>query len=219
MKKLIISSLLLMFAIFAGFVLIKPPATASTAAARVTANTAGYTLVMKATLFGKTTEGAISQWSLVKQRTDAGAFVEQRTSYGKNGPVVITSFSDDQGRYLSHKEGDATLQQVGNYLGNHYDQAKFEQGLAQHPELRKENPIEYLVGLKTYVLTRVDASGYTHTRWVSPELGQAIKEEHIFPKHGQRSLIEPVLFIRTLSDPAAFERVPKNLPIVKKSGT
>lgn len=90
-----------------------------------------------------------------------------------------------------------------------------ENYLAGQPDLRKENPVVYVNGIKTYVLAYSHGNSYSEV-YIAPEIGQPIKTYHREESAmgTLESIQEPIeIQFDTVND-LLWKSIPRNKPIV-----
>ncbi|MDW8238558.1 MAG: hypothetical protein RMM98_02990 [Acidobacteriota bacterium] len=90
-----------------------------------------------------------------------------------------------------------------------------ENYLARQPELQKENPVVYVNGIKTYVLTYSHGNSYSEV-YIAPEIGQPIKtyRREQSAMGTLESIQEPVQIQFDTLDDSLWKSISRNKPVV-----
>lgn len=187
----------------------------SVAPAKQTPRT-GYTLVQQRTTTLTVNNKTVTKIDTVIARyvSSDGNFVETKEAKGKKS----LAFSRD-GKYLRREEdktgrGGGHLIEIGKY-----DTSPIvdEDGLQKSPYLRKNQPVEWVNGVKCYVTQRVEGE-VTMDIYFAPSLAAVLQ---IIRTHRRANVVEalkPVTLVFGEPDRKIFEDLPVNLPVKPFTG-
>ena len=165
----------------------------------------GYTLVQQQITIYPNQRPTIDSVT-VRYRASDGNFVEVKD----NGERRFLAFSNN-GKYLRLME-DAS----GSHLvqvGSHNEKLAFdEDALQRAPNLREEQPIEWIAGVKC-IVTRIENSNMSMDIYFAPSLGIPLQTTVNYKNTGMVITIRPVALEFGEPDRKVFEDLPVTLPV------
>lgn len=165
----------------------------------------GYTLVQQSivSLPGK---GPVIDFVSVRYMRSDNNFVETRE---RGGDRFYLAFSREN-KFLRKSEDGSHLIQVGQYnpMGGWT-----EEGLSHDPALRKTQPIEWISGVKCYVIRAVDDESTTEDLYIAPSLKAVLQIVHQDKRSARTTTLKTVSLVYGEPEAAIFANLPTNLPI------
>jgi hypothetical protein len=165
----------------------------------------GYTLVQQQirTFPGK--DPVIDFVSVRYKRSD-GNFVETRERGGKQFYLAFTH----AGKFLKKSKDGSHLEMISEH---HPTSGWKEEALSKDPRLRKDNPIEWIAGVKCYVIRSKDDEISVNDIYIAPSIG-AILQVVTQSKNGNgSSTLKTVSLVFGEPDSNVFANLPVNLPV------
>lgn len=164
-----------------------------------------YTLVQQRILTFPEKEPIIHS-IITRYRASDGNFVEVREVRGKQ----FLAFSHE-GKYLRVMKDDSGshLVQIGPYNAN---VTYTEEGLQRSKDLKKDQPIEWVAGVKCYVMQVEDNDNLMIT-YVAPSLGIPLQIVRKHKPTNATTIIKPVTLVFGEPDRKIFEELPLGLAV------
>ncbi|HWQ34348.1 MAG TPA: hypothetical protein VNQ79_15980 [Blastocatellia bacterium] len=164
----------------------------------------------------KGADGRVSLWfTSVRYIQPDGNFLEEQV-YATGKRLIHWSTPDR--RYYIYRIGAQEIFDTGD-LPVRDSVAERDANLSKLSDLRKQNPVETVSGIRTWVLLK-QSGDLLSEMYISPELG-VIPLRQVDIKDGQRvTVIDTVSVVRGKPDAAAWDslkrQVPDGLPVVAK---